>query len=125
MSTNREDAFTRYTKLATDAGFASKFATASTAATINALRNDAGVVKISGSTVAIALNGVSAGVDGQRLVVYQAGTGAMTVANEATAAAAANRILTLSGATATTGTGAVELIYDSAAQRWICISLRA
>ena len=122
MSDIRE--YTGYTKVAVDSGFAVKAAAATIAANINALRNDAGLIKLSGSTIAFNLNGVQAGVDGQRLLIYHSGAGVLTIQNQATAAAAANRIVTVGTATSI-GPAAAELVYDASASRWVCINFKA
>lgn len=84
-------------------------------------------VKISsGPSAAFTIAGIAGGADGRQVTIYNALAYAMTIGNEDGAeATAANRILTLSGADYTTTTvGAVTLIYDAAASRWILISTR-
>jgi hypothetical protein len=74
---------------------------------------------------AFTLTGIAGGADGRRLVIYNATARNMTISNENAGSLAANRILSLGGASATTGPGVVELIYSASATRWILISLNS
>lgn len=80
----------------------------------------------SGPGAAFTINGIAGGADGRRVTIYNATAFNMTIANDSGVdPTAANRIYTLTGSDyATTGTGAVSLIYDSGASRWILISAR-
>lgn len=80
-------------------------------------------IRITGPTAAFTITGISGGVDGKVVILYNATTYNMTVANNSTMSTTSNRILTLSGSSfATSGTGAITLIYDSTASCWIVSS---
>jgi hypothetical protein len=76
-----------------------------------------------GPTAVFSIAGIANPRNGKRIIVYNNSGFAMTISNESgTEPTPANRILTLSGSDyATTGDGAVTLIYDSDASRWILI----
>ena len=81
-------------------------------------------VKISGPTAAFSITSISASdsVDGKVVVLYNSTDQNMTITNEGAGDA---KILTLTGLDiVTTGTGAVTLIYDSDAGRWIVTALQ-
>ncbi|NDC96075.1 hypothetical protein EB077_12275 [bacterium] len=67
------------------------------AATITALDSTRNFVKLTGST-ATALQGITAGIDGQKLTLVNLTGANLTVANENAGATAANRITTMTGA---------------------------
>lgn len=95
------------------------------AATITALASTRSFVKLTGST-ATALQGITAGVDGQKLTLVNLTGANLTVANENAGATAANRITTMTGAdVVTTANGAAEFIYDTGSSRWICLYVTA
>ena len=82
-------------------------------------------IRITGPTAAFTITGISGGVNGNVVILYNAATYNMTVANENTNSTATNRITTLTGSgVVTTGVGAITLIYDSTASRWIVTSAR-
>lgn len=88
-------------------------------ATVTALASSTGFVKITG-TLASTIAGITAGVDGQLLDVYCSGGGTITFSHQNTLAAAAARIITMTGGNvATTAVGFASLRYDSGASRWI------
>lgn len=81
-------------------------------------------VKIkAGPTAVFSIAGIAAPRNGRKIIIYNNTGFAMTISNESgTEPTPANRILTLSGADySTTGDGAVTVIYDSDASRWILI----
>ena len=80
----------------------------------------------SGPTAAFTINGIAGGTDGRQVTIYNSLAYNMTIANDSGVdATAANRIYTLTGSDYTTTTlGAVTLIYDSGASRWILVSTR-
>lgn len=82
--------------------------------------------RITGPTGAFSIAGIAGGRNGRVLILYNTTSQTMTISNDSgTEATAANRIYTLTGAdVATTGTGAVTLIYDTTAQRWIVTAIR-
>lgn len=95
--------------------------------------NNAGVILptaftrlTAGPTGAFSINGVAGGNDGRLVVIYNVTSQNMTIANDSGVdPVATNRIYTLTGSDyATTGSGAVTLIYDGTAARWILISAR-
>lgn len=95
------------------------------AATISALDSTRSFVKLTGST-ATTIQGITAGVDGQRLTIVNLTGQNMTISNENGSASAANRITTLTGADiTTTADGAAELVYDTGSSRWICLYVTA
>jgi len=95
------------------------------AATITSLDSSRSFVKLTGSTIT-ALQGITAGVDGQKLTLVNLTNANLTVANENAGATAANRITTMTGAdVVTTGNGAAEFIYDTGSSRWICLYVTA
>lgn len=90
----------------------------SSAATITALDSSKGFVKIDGTVTSI--QGISAGVDGQEIIVYNSTSSTVTLYNEDAGASAANRI-SLPGGTdlALSQFQSARLIYDSQATRWV------
>lgn len=78
-------------------------------------------IRISAPTTAFIINGLvpTTYADGQVIIVYNATSQNMTIANNGTGAAA-SRILTLTGADiVTTGTSSVTMIYSSTDSKWI------
>lgn len=95
------------------------------AATITALSCANSFVKLTGAT-ATALQGITAGVDGQRLTLVNLTGSNLTVQHENAGASASARITTMTGAdVATTANGAAEFIYDTGSSRWICLDVTA
>lgn len=79
-------------------------------------------VKLSGPSAAFAVTGFAGGSDGRLLYLYNATSQAMTIRNNNTGSAAANRILTLTGADVTLRAGAqsfASFIYDAAQNLWV------
>jgi hypothetical protein len=77
-------------------------------------------VRITGPSAGFTIRGIMAGLDGQRVVVYNPTVQNMTVNHEDAGSTAANRIRTNTGAAvATTGEGTMEFIYDLAQARWV------
>jgi len=94
-------------------------------ATITAMSSTNSFVRITGSTIT-SIQGITAGIDGQRLTVFNNAGVAVTFAHENAGASAANRITTMTGAdVSTTGNGAAELIYDTGTSRWILLFVTA
>jgi len=74
---------------------------------------------IEGPTGVYTISGFTGGVDGRLIRVFAAPQFALTIANNATSAAA-NRILTLTGSDITTTTqGAFTFIYSATSIRWV------
>lgn len=88
-------------------------------ASITGMASTSSYVYLTGST-ATTIHGITAGKDGQILIIVNRTGANMTIANEsATETTAANRITTLSGGDfVTTGDGSVMLIYDTVNSRW-------
>ena len=125
MANNPED-FTGYNKVRTDRAVAFAPEAIARTATYNQLSSSASVAVIAAGTAAITVNGILAGVNGQRMTIVNLGTGAMTIADAATAASAVDRILRQSTSTAaTTGAGCADLVYVSSSARWILTNLQA
>lgn len=117
--------FTGLNNLNIDNALATKTQAITTAATITALDSSKSVAIISGSTAAIALQGIVAGIDGQIIDVINLGTGALTFTHQS-GGATANQITCLTGSSqATTGAGAGRLIYSETAAKWILVSIQA
>ena len=103
----------------------------STAMTLSGTANhnisfsSAGYVKFnSGSSSNFSITGLSAGSDGQILILQNVGTGNMTVRNQNSSSSSSNRIATNTGSdVSTTGTGTITLIYDGTQGRWVVISV--
>jgi hypothetical protein len=68
----------------------------------------------------LTINGLAAGLDGQRLSIFSIGGGQVDIAHQNTGAAAGNRIVnTVSGTISLApGSGHVDLVYDGTASRW-------
>lgn len=77
-----------------------------------------------GPAGAFTIHGLAAGEDGEVRVIYNATGFDMTLTHQSgTEPSAANRIITMTGASvATTGNGTATLLYDNDATRWILIS---
>ena len=74
---------------------------------------------ITGPTGIFTISGLTGGVNGRVIRLYNSVAFAMTITNDATSTAA-NRFLTLTGADITTTTqGAFTFVYSSTASRWI------
>ena len=74
---------------------------------------------ITGPTGVFTISGLTQGVDGRMIRLYNSVAFALTITNDATSTAA-NRFLTLTGADITTTTqGAFTFVYSSTASRWI------
>ncbi len=81
-------------------------------------------VRITGPTAAFSITGISGGVDGKWLTLFNATTQQITIANENASSSAADRIWTLNstGDIVISGKAAVRMIYDAADSRWLVIS---
>jgi len=81
-------------------------------------------VRITGPSAAFTVTGISNGVDGKVVTLYNATSASMTIANDNSSSTAANRIYTLNpnGDVTISGKGAVQLVYSSADSRWIAIT---
>lgn len=68
----------------------------------------------------LTIQGIAAGIPGQRLTIVSVGTGHVDVWNDDAAAAAGNRVLTrvVGALSLAAGVGRITLEYDSVSQRW-------
>lgn len=83
-------------------------------------------LRITAPTAIFGIHGLTNGVDGRVLEIYNTVAFAMTIANESASSTAANRITTLTGADVSTTTqGVVRLRYDGTASRWILLSVQS
>lgn len=90
--------------------------------TITALSSTYSYVKLTGASTT-ELQGISAPTRAVRLVIYNDSTGDLTIKHENAGATASNRILTQDGNDLVVSEDqSVELIYDTAASRWLVIS---
>jgi hypothetical protein len=100
----------------------------SSIALTNGAHNDVSVggysfIRIAGPTAAFSLTGLSGGVDGKIVILYNTTAQNMTISNDNAGSAAGNRIYTLTGAAlATTGTGSITMIYSGPDSHWIVIA---
>ena len=85
---------------------------------------DVSFVSVTGPTADFAITGiVPKAISGQLLFLYHLTAFNMTIRNESASSAAANRILTLTGADwVSTGPGAVIMLYSAGSSRWIVLS---
>lgn len=81
----------------------------------------ASLCRITGPTGAFSLGGFAAGLDGQRLTVFNTTAFAMTISNQAAGSLAANRITTMTGADVVLSarTTTASFIYDATAASWL------
>jgi len=83
------------------------------------------LIRVTGPTASFSVDGFTGGYAGRTLYVYNAVAQNMTANNEAGTSAAANRILTLGGGSATVGVGLMKFIYSAIDSRWILVTIRA
>ena len=67
--------------------------------------------------------GLSGGVDGRHLIIYNSTSVNLSI-NNMSSSIPANNIDTLGSATATSGVGTIEFVYDGTIGKWIVINLR-
>ncbi|MEO6721054.1 MAG: hypothetical protein ABIN67_11815 [Ferruginibacter sp.] len=71
------------------------------------------------------ITGITGGVSGKTIVLYNTESGNMIFSDLNSGSAAANQILTLNGSEVNTnGSGAVTLVYDGTASKWIITSIQ-
>jgi len=97
--------------------------TTALAATVNdavfSTNNNYSYVRIASQTTAVRINGIAGGVSGKMIILYNATLFNITLANEATASVAANRINSPGGGNTLITPGAsVQLLYSGAESRW-------
>ena len=84
---------------------------------------DGSTFLVTGPGGAFNLEGMTGGVDGRRIVVYNPVAQNMTVENEEATSTAAYRITTNTGAdVVTTAAGCFTFIYDGGTSRWLLIT---
>lgn len=90
-----------------------------TTATIAALASTKSFIKMTGSTVT-AIQGITAGVDGQNIIIYNGSSAVVTISHQHASASAVNRII-LPAATdiGLNANESMELIYDTGQSRWV------
>jgi hypothetical protein len=73
---------------------------------------------------AFSISGITGGIDGRMITIYNPINRNMTISNEDVGSVAANRITTTTGGgMATTAAGCVSLIYDGVTSRWLLIDM--
>ena len=86
----------------------------------------ASFVRISGPTGAFSITGLSGGLDGRVLVLFNSTVYNMTIVNASGSSVADNRVITGTGADiVTSGQGAVTFLYSIPDHRWVVTSLQA
>ena len=69
------------------------------------------------------ISGLTGGTDGRHLIIYNSNAVNLTI-NNMSSSIPANSIDTLGSATATSGVGTIELVYDGTLAKWIVINIR-
>lgn len=69
------------------------------------------------------ITGITGGVDGRHIIIYNSSSVNMSVTHLGSSVPA-NNIDTLGSSTATSGVGTIEMVYDGTSQRWIVINIR-
>lgn len=89
----------------------------------NVAHNGASFLRIAGPSGAFSITGFVAGVDGQKLTIYNTTTQVLTLTHDATSTAA-NRIYNASGANIVMAAskGSAQFVYSVIDARWICIN---
>lgn len=78
------------------------------------------LVILANNASTLTVQGIAAGLDGQRLKIVSIGAGSIILQHQNAGASAANRIVVLQGSdsTMTAGASAVDLVYDLTNARW-------
>ena len=83
------------------------------------------VIRLTGATDSYFFTGITGGIDGRHVILLNYTSNNFGVRNNDTGSDPENRILTLgSSSEDTSGTGAIELVYDGSLQRWIVLNVR-
>lgn len=69
------------------------------------------------------ISGISGGTDGRHVIIYNSNGVNLTIDNMSSSNPS-NHIDTLGSATATSGVGTIELVYDGSLAKWIVINIR-
>ncbi len=75
---------------------------------------------VSGPTTNFNITGLTGGVDGREIMIYNPTSSNMTMTNESSSSTAANRITT-NGTAATNNQGAISMIYNGSTSRWLIV----
>jgi hypothetical protein len=121
MALNSNNDLTNLTNLSTDGATITPVKAVAASSTITALDSSKSFVRISG-TIAFNVVGISAGIDGQKIEIYNATGQNMTITPSSGSAASADQILIMTTAASivTTGRGYASLIYSSTDAKWLC-----
>jgi hypothetical protein len=83
------------------------------------------VIRLTGPNDSYFFTGLKGGVDGRHVVLLNYTSQNFGVRDDSSSSEPENRILTLgSSSENTSGTGAIELVYDGTLQRWIVLNIR-
>jgi hypothetical protein len=91
----------------------------------NLAQNNSSFIEFTGST-ATTIQGIAPGVDGQRLIIYNATGANMTFAHNNGSAVSNGKIYTQTAAdVSTSGTGTAELVYSATQSAWVLLYVSA
>jgi len=81
-------------------------------------------VRVTGPTAAFSITGITGGVDGKYITLFNSTTQTITISNESASSTAANRIWTLNstGDIVIAGKTVIKMIYSVADSRWLVMS---
>ncbi|WP_089779025.1 beta strand repeat-containing protein [Chitinophaga sp. YR573] len=100
------------------------FAAATTTVNNLALPANASFIRITGPTSSFTITGITAGLDGQMITLYNTVNNNMTLGNLNAGSSSANQILTMNGGNVNTnGAGTISLIYSSTDTKWIVTAI--
>lgn len=92
---------------------------------LNGANKDVTVFRLVDASHNYVVTGIEGGLDGRHIVLLNIPSVNFRIPDGDTGSNAENRFITLSGGfEATSGQGAVELVYDGTLQRWIVINFR-
>lgn len=90
---------------------------------VNGTNADVVIFKFVGSTSNFSVRGIQGGTDGRHIILYNSSTVNMKI-DHLMSSVPKNNIDNIGVATATSGIGTIELVYDAVALRWIVIGIR-
>ncbi|MAL61222.1 MAG: hypothetical protein CMC14_14370 [Flavobacteriaceae bacterium] len=83
------------------------------------------VFRLTGANASFTITGIDGGTDGRHVLLLNITTSNMTLDHENVQSTASNRINTLgTPSEATSGQGAIELVYDGVLNRWLILNVR-
>ncbi len=83
------------------------------------------VFRLTGANASFTITGIEGGTDGRHVLLLNINTSNMTLDNESVQSTSSNRINTLGTPTeATSGQGAIEMVYDGVLNRWLILNVR-